>query len=136
MRRPATRRRSRRRLECFEGINITPFTDVLLVLLIIFMIAGSTLAPTGLGLTGLATAGDIAPGEDRSSLQVEIDADGVTRLRWEGELLNWDEVGRLPRSTPVTLQIEADTPAERIVTQYDRLLEAGMREIEWAPPKT
>lgn len=128
--------RLRKPLKSFEGINITPFTDVLLVLLIVFMIAGSALAPTGLGVTGLAAAEVGGPAAGKPVLSVEIDADGVTRLRYEGELLNWDELAKLSHSTPVTLRIEPDTPAERIVRQYDRLLDAGLQEIEWAPPAT
>lgn len=129
------RRRARAPQGAFEGINITPFTDVLLVLLIIFMIAGSAMAPTGLGLTGLAAGEATETVTETAGLIVDIDADGITRLRLKDELLNWDEVARLPRSTTVTLRIEPETRAERIVAQYDRLLEAGLSQVEWAPPE-
>jgi biopolymer transport protein ExbD len=109
---------------------------VLLVLLIIFMIAGSALAPTGLSLSGLATTEStksLSP--EREVLTVEIDTGGVTRLLYLGETLTWLQLEDLPPSTQVSLSIQATTPAEEVVITYDRLLELGFKEIEWAPPR-
>jgi biopolymer transport protein ExbD len=134
------RRRQRRtqRLEAFEGINITPFTDVLLVLLIIFMIAGSALAPTGLSLSGLASQGEQAQGQvsERPEVTVEIDAGvATTRLLYQQQTLSWLQLERLPDSTPVTLSIDPRASAERIIEDYDRLLDLGFTEIQWGPPR-
>ena len=129
------RRRARARSEAFEAINITPFTDVLLVLLIIFMIAGSSLAPTGLGLSAVASVDAEGMLPDKPALLVEIDRDGTTRLSFAEESLLWSEAAKLPQGTQVTLSIDPATPAEQVVRQYDRLLDAGLRDIEWAPPR-
>jgi biopolymer transport protein ExbD len=133
------RRQRRERADngAFDTINITPFTDVLLVLLIIFMIAGSSLAPTGLGLSGIASGeatSEPLPTE-RPLLLVEIDRDGTTRLSYRDESLLWSELQELPRGTQATLSIDPTTPAEQVVRQYDRLLDSGLRDIEWAPPR-
>lgn len=126
-----------REQQAFEGINITPFTDVLLVLLIIFMIAGSAMAPTGVGLTAFSSPETSHQDQSASDqlLTVEIDSDGRTRLSRAGVALSWEQVADLPNSTAVSLSIEAQTPAETVIRQYDRLLDLGLREIEWAPPR-
>lgn len=130
------RQRGGQRFEAFEGINITPFTDVLLVLLIIFMIAGSALAPTGLSMSGLAAAEkteSLSP--EREVLTVEIDTGGATRLLYLGETLTWPQLAKLPVSAQISLSIQATTPAEEVIRIYDRLLDLGFKEIEWAPPR-
>ena len=130
------RQRGGQRFEAFEGINITPFTDVLLVLLIIFMIAGSALAPTGLSMSGLAAAEkteSLSP--EREVLTVEIDTGGATRLLYLGETLTWPQLAKLPVSSQISLSIQATTPAEEVIRVYDRLLDLGFKEIEWAPPR-
>lgn len=132
-REPGGRRRKPGRTGSFETINITPFTDVLLVLLIIFMIAGSAMAPTGLSLSGLAAAGEGAPTE-RRVLTVEIDEKGGCRLSFDGQDVTWGQAERLPGSTPVRLEVAPSTTAQQVIAQYDRLLELGLTEIEWAPP--
>jgi biopolymer transport protein ExbD len=137
LRRLRQRRRPRRGPASFEGINITPFTDVLLVLLIIFMMAGSSLAPTGLGLSGLASGQPAAesPGP-REALLVEVARDGSARLTYGAERLSWSQLRSLPRATRVTLSGQAEATAEQVIRQYDRLLSAGLRDIQWAPPST
>lgn len=130
------RQRGGQRFEAFEGINITPFTDVLLVLLIIFMIAGSALAPTGLSMSGLAAAEKTESfSPEREVLTVEIDTGGATRLLYLGETLTWPQLAKLPVSSQISLSIQATTPAEEVIRVYDRLLDLGFKEIEWAPPR-
>ncbi len=130
------RRRSNPRREAFEGINITPFTDILLVLLIIFMIAGSAMAPSGLALAELGqpeTGSHSAGGAD--GLMVLMPAEGESpRMLLEGRTVSWAELERLPSTTPVTLRIAAEVTSEQIVSLVDRLSAVGLRKVQWGPP--
>jgi biopolymer transport protein TolR len=63
-----------RRRELFEGINITPFTDVVLVLLIIFMIATPLLIRSEIKVNLPRTSN--AEAAPQKSLVITIDAAG------------------------------------------------------------
>jgi hypothetical protein len=141
LRRPAGRWRRRQsepeRTGAFEAINITPFTDVLLVLLITFMIAGSAMAPSGMNLTALAAPGEAdattAPADPE--LVLEIEESGEAELLYQGAPFSWERVGELPGSTRVMLSPRASSGAERVIGQYERLLQAGLSNVEWGPPR-
>ncbi len=129
------RRRTRQRKnQAFEQINITPFTDVLLVLLIIFMIAGSSLVPTGLELRGLAAEGVSVEDASSESVIVWLTVDGDSRVEKDGANLSPDQLSTLPRSTLITLMIAPQTRAEVAVREYDRWIGLGFSRISWGPP--
>ncbi len=120
----------------FEGINITPFTDVLLVLLIIFLIAGSSMAPTGVAVDRLVATSP--NGEETSDplirLKVEIDAEGETHFDFRKRSVTWESLATLDPTTPVTLSADSRTPSGIVVNSYDRLQRVGFSNIEWGPP--
>jgi biopolymer transport protein TolR len=68
------RRRSRRATPMSE-INVTPFVDVMLVLLIIFMVA-APLSVVGVPVELPKTAASALPGDEEEPLTVTITADG------------------------------------------------------------
>lgn len=129
------RRRRATKKEAFDGINITPFTDILLVLLIIFMIAGSAMTPTGLGLAELGAVGEgEPPPEPAMTLLVEISSRGETRLVYEGKRLEWEQLGQLPATTPVTLRADEAATAQQLVSVVERLARWQLEKVQWAPP--
>ena len=72
------RRRSRRRSAPMSEINVTPFVDVMLVLLIIFMVAAPLLT-VGVPVELPKTAANPLPGEQEEPLTVTIGPDlGIT----------------------------------------------------------
>ncbi len=83
-------------------INITPFVDIVLVILIIFMVTATTLAKQAL----LVDLPDAASGETASetSLGIELDASG--RLYLDGEQVT--EPGLRNRIRITRDQVEAD----------------------------
>ena len=61
-------------------INVTPFVDVMLVLLIIFMVAAPLLT-VGVPVELPKTAADALPGDEEEPLTVTITADGVVMIQ-------------------------------------------------------
>ena len=73
-------RRGRSRAQPMSEINVTPFVDVMLVLLIIFMVAAPLLT-VGVPLELPKTAAKTLPQEKEEPLTVNIDADGRVYLQ-------------------------------------------------------
>ncbi len=80
----------------FADINITPLTDIFLVLLIIFMVTTTAIVEQG-GQNGglkvdLPRAGRTATGEDVHDLAVAVLEDGRTVI--SGKVIDEEELGR------------------------------------------
>ena len=74
------RRRGRGRSRPMAEINVTPFVDVMLVLLIIFMIA-APLMVVGVPVKLPKTAADALPGEQEEPLTVTLTAEGRVTIQ-------------------------------------------------------
>ncbi|MGE4326587.1 MAG: protein TolR [Pseudodonghicola sp.] len=83
------RGRGRRRARPMGEINITPFVDVMLVLLIIFMVA-APLMTVGVPVELPKTAAGALPGEQEEPLTVTITADGEIQIQTTP--VPWDEL--------------------------------------------
>ncbi|WP_135507273.1 protein TolR [Roseovarius aestuariivivens] len=74
------RRRGRGRSRPMSEINVTPFVDVMLVLLIIFMVA-APLMTVGVPVELPRTAANALPGEEEEPLTVTLTAEGVVMIQ-------------------------------------------------------
>lgn len=74
------RRRATRRATPMSEINVTPFVDVMLVLLIIFMVAAPLLT-AGVPVNLPQTAADPLPSEPEEPLTVTLLADGSVQIQ-------------------------------------------------------
>lgn len=74
------RRRSATRTQPMAEINVTPFVDVMLVLLIIFMVAAPLLT-VGVPVELPETAADALPSDSEEPLTVTIKADGSLAIQ-------------------------------------------------------
>lgn len=74
------RRRGRGRSRPMAEINVTPFVDVMLVLLIIFMVA-APLMTVGVPVELPKTAAAALPGEQEEPLTVTVTAQGVVTIQ-------------------------------------------------------
>ena len=74
------RRRGRGRSRPMSEINVTPFVDVMLVLLIIFMVA-APLMTVGVPVELPKTAANSLPGEEEEPLTVTVTAEGVVMIQ-------------------------------------------------------
>jgi biopolymer transport protein TolR len=73
-------RRRRRRAQPMSEINVTPFVDVMLVLLIIFMVA-APLMTVGVPVELPKTAANALPTDDEEPLTVTITAEGLVMIQ-------------------------------------------------------
>lgn len=122
----------------FSDINITPFTDVILVLLIIFMVSSSAMVDAArqgrLDVT-LPQAGHVAEGAaPKEPLVVGVAADG--RLFARGQFCNREGLAELLRETyavsPDTVVIvDADgtLPHRKVVDVIDAVRAAGFAVV-------
>lgn len=74
------RRRGRNRTRPMSEINVTPFVDVMLVLLIIFMVA-APLMTVGVDVELPKTAATALPGDSEEPLTVTVLADGSIQIQ-------------------------------------------------------
>lgn len=74
------RRRRKRRSQPMSEINVTPFVDVMMVLLIIFMVAAPLLT-VGVPVELPRTAASALPSETEEPLTVTISSDGAVSLQ-------------------------------------------------------
>ncbi len=122
----------------FAEINITPLTDVILVLLIIFMVSSSAMVDairTGT-LDVTLPAASTAAKEDaqETSVVVGITADGRTYV--SGKAVDDDQLLAVLKerrksdpNTLVVIQADGDLQHRRVVEVLDLLRKSGFRNI-------
>ena len=137
------RRRARRRSGgggegAFQQINITPFTDVLLVLLIIFLIAGSSLAPTGLEVGEIAqqpTVGETSGETSKDEATLFVSENGSITLVRGNEIKKNVDLGSIHPGAPLNLTASPETSAEVVIKVYDELLLKEFTAVRLASPQ-
>jgi biopolymer transport protein TolR len=109
------RRGARRRLRPMAEINVTPFVDVMLVLLIVFMVTAPLLT-VGVTVDLPETASSPLPGQDEP-LTVSVSRDGKVFLQ--------DSAIDLPDLGPRLLAITERSPDARIFVRGDKVIDYG-----------
>ncbi|MBR9844375.1 MAG: protein TolR [Rhodobacteraceae bacterium] len=127
------RRRSRRRSQPMAEINVTPFVDVMLVLLIIFMVAAPLLT-VGVPVELPKTAANPLPGEQEEPLAVTIAADGSLSILNSPvapeELVNKLRAVAVERASQrIYLRADGALPYEIVVQVMGALNAAGFADI-------
>ncbi|MCB1407361.1 MAG: protein TolR [Rhodobacteraceae bacterium] len=128
-----TRRRRRGHGARMSEINVTPFVDVMLVLLIIFMVAAPMLT-VGVPVELPRTAAGALPSEQEEPLSITLTADGLVML--QSTEIAADEL--LPRLQAIAAERQDDRiflradgaiPYERVVQVMGALNAGGFRNI-------
>ncbi len=106
------RRRGRRRGRArpMAEINVTPFVDVMLVLLIIFMVAAPLLT-VGVPVDLPKTAASALPGDNEEPLTVTLTADGRVQIQTT-DVARADLIGKLRA-------ISAERTSDRVFLRAD-----------------
>jgi biopolymer transport protein ExbD len=128
-------KRESRRQRLVAEINITPFTDVILVLLVIFMIATPLISQTSLKIR-LPEAKSGQPLEAQKKTQVYvlimkdgstyIDKDQVTKRELRVKI---DAVHRNNPDMSVIIHSDSQTPFKDVVSVLDVLNELGVNRL-------
>lgn len=127
------RRRRRSQSAAMSEINVTPFVDVMLVLLIIFMVAAPLLT-VGVPVELPKTAAGALPSEAEEPLTITLAADGrVVLMETEVEqatLINQLRAIAAEReSQKVYIRADGSIPYEAVVTVMGALNAAGFNDI-------
>jgi len=127
-------RRSRRaRVRPMSEINVTPFVDVMLVLLIIFMVAAPLLT-VGVPVQLPQTAATALPAEEEEPLTITLTAEGAIMLQ-KTEIQPGDLIGKLRAvaaersSDKVFLRADGAIAYESVVQVMGALNAGGFRNI-------
>ncbi|MCU0901220.1 MAG: protein TolR [Cypionkella sp.] len=127
------RRRRRGKSAAMAEINITPFVDVMLVLLIIFMVAAPMLT-VGVPVELPRTAASALPTEQEEPLSITLTADGRTLIQTT-EVAPGELIARLTAiaaerdSNKVFLRADGAIPYERVAQVMGALNAGGFNNI-------
>jgi len=126
------RHKARRRHLPMAEINVTPFVDVMLVLLIVFMVAAPLLT-VGIPVDLPQTQGE-ALGTDTEPLSVTIGADGTIQVQ-EAEIALDDLLPRIEAilqidpEKRIILRANRDAGYGTVAQVLDRIKRAGTRHV-------
>jgi TolR protein len=129
-----SKRRSRRRAQLMSEINVTPFVDVMLVLLIIFMVTAPLMA-TGIKVN--LPESNVSQLEDEKKeepLQVLVDKKGdlyiektkVTMAQLGAKL---GEVTKQNKETQIYVKGDKDVPYGTVIMAISAINEAGYGKV-------
>ncbi|MBE2278568.1 MAG: protein TolR [Rhodobacteraceae bacterium] len=127
------RRRRRGAAAAMSEINVTPFVDVMLVLLIIFMVA-APLMTVGVPVELPKTAAAALPTEQEEPLTISLTADGRIMVMNaevpEGEFIpKLKAIAAERQSDKVFLRADGSLPYERVAQVMGALSAAGFNNI-------
>lgn len=130
------RGRRRKRGELFAEINIVPFTDIVLVLLIIFMLTANFIA-TGTGLNIELPGASTAVSQNQTQTAVFITADGQIYLDAtpvDPAVLKNMLAAALADDERLVVVVSADRAVEysRVVSVLDAVRSAGVKYLALA----
>lgn len=126
-------RRHRRHPPAMSEINVTPFVDVMLVLLIIFMVAAPLLT-VGVPVALPKTAAEALPAAQEEPLTLTLTADGrlvlqETEIAADALIPKLRAVAAERQDDKVYLRADGAIAYERVVQVMGALNAAGFRDI-------
>ena len=129
----ASGRTRRRATKPMSEINVTPFVDVMLVLLIIFMVAAPLLT-VGVPIELPETAATPLPQEEEEPLTIGLTSDGVvvlgeTEVPFDTLVAKLTAVAGERRDGKVFLRADGAVPYDRVMQVMGALNAAGFRNI-------
>lgn len=127
------RRRSHKKRKPMAEINVTPFVDVMLVLLVIFMVA-APLMTVGVPIELPKTAAKALPSEDEEPLTITITAEGTlelqnTKIERNTLVSKLQAIAAERADDKVFLRADGSVPYETVMQVMGALNAGGFRDI-------
>lgn len=131
---PSARGSSRtRRLK--NDINVVPYIDVMLVLLVIFMVTAPMITPGLIELPSVGSAAEVPA----KPVEVEIAEDGAISLRVRDAGANFEKINsqdlvsavksRISAETPVIIAADGRVPYDTVMKVMDELRTSGVTRL-------
>lgn len=131
---PSARGSSRtRRLK--NDINVVPYIDVMLVLLVIFMVTAPMITPGLIELPSVGSAAEVPA----KPVEVEIAEDGAISLRVRDAGANFVKINsqdlvsevksRISAETPVVIAADGRVPYDTVMKVMDQLRTSGVTRL-------
>lgn len=125
--------RGRRQLK--NDINVVPYIDVMLVLLVIFMVTAPMITPGTIDLPTVGQASEVPA----APIEVQVDTDGVLSIRLRDGSAEFhniskenlvDEVRLLAlNENPVVIAADGQVPYETVMELMDQLRSNGFTRL-------
>jgi biopolymer transport protein TolR len=126
---------NRRARRMKNDINVVPYIDVMLVLLVIFMVTAPMITPGQIELPSVGTASEVPT----QPIEVQIDAQGALSMRLreggasfrpvdKANLLAEVRAAATPE-TPVVISADGKVPYESVMQVMDQLRNGGISKL-------
>ncbi len=135
---PAMASRSGSRRRSMNEINMVPFIDVMLVLLIIFMVTAPMLTPSSVNLPSVGKGAKLP----RTRADVIVDKDGGVRFKADGNerTVPLAQLGHTaktwlkdqPEDTPVLISADKTASYDSVMKAMSELQRAGVARVALA----
>ncbi len=132
-------RSTRKKSDLQSQINVVPYLDVMLVLLVIFMVTAPLINQA---VIDLPSAGDIAPNQKNEALEIQMPANGGYQIKdynFGGEETSFsslDDALNLIRerrelfpAAPLLISADRDLPYQNVIELLARLQKDGFNNV-------
>lgn len=127
--------RRRRTRKMNNDINVVPYIDVMLVLLVIFMVTAPMITPGLIELPSVGSASEVPV----RPVEVQIDNDNKISMRVRDSGANFIDVDKanliaelqsvLTPETPVVISADGKVPYESVMEIMDKLRDSGINKL-------
>lgn len=132
---PSVRGMSGRSRRLKNDINVVPYIDVMLVLLVIFMVTAPMITPGLIELPSVGQASEV----QAKPVEVQLDKDGITSIRVRDAGAEFQQINsqnlvaevqaRMTPDTPVVISADGRVPYQTVMKVMDELRSAGVSRL-------
>lgn len=126
-------KRRARRDNLYSHMNVVPYIDVMLVLLVIFMVTAPMFTPGIINLPSVGKSSQVT----KQPLEINIDADGnftITQNNKTVQISSLDDlvsktVTMSTDETPVVIAADKEIKYDKVISVVDRLYSSGIKKV-------
>lgn len=126
-------RQRRRKNILINQMNVVPYIDVMLVLLIIFMVTAPMFVPGVINLPSVGKASQIS----QQPIEININKDGNYTITQNNKTTAVNDLNQLIQQTknittndaPVVISADKEIQYDNVITVIDKLYAAGIKKV-------